>query len=173
MATKRLARTYNVPQNREECDQMIRDLGTVRRDLLRLEADMNDQLATVKADYETKAQPLKDKADELFSGIETWSEANRAKLTNGGKVKFAEFGSGLIRWRQRPARVVIRSADAVIESLKELGLTRFVRVKEEVNKDAILDDPDAVRAVKGISIGSAGEDFAVEPHEQELAKEGA
>lgn len=173
MATKRLARNYVVPQTREDCDAMIKDLGIVRRDILRLEADMNDRLAAVKDEYEKKAQPLKEKAEELFSGIETWSEANRAVLTNSGKVKFSEFGNGVIRWRLRPARVVIRSAEAVIESLKELGLTRFVRVKEEVNKDAILDDPDAVRAVKGISIGSAGEDFAVEPFEKELTKEGA
>jgi phage host-nuclease inhibitor protein Gam len=173
MATKRLARNYVVPQNREECDGMIKDLGIVRRDILRLEADMNDRLAAVKDEFEKKAQPLKEKAEELFSGIETWSEANRATLTSNNKVKFAEFGNGVIRWRLRPARVVIRSVDTVIESLKELGLTRFVRVKEEVNKDAILDDADAVRAVKGISIGSAGEDFAVEPFEKELTKEGA
>jgi phage host-nuclease inhibitor protein Gam len=170
MTNKRLARNYPVPQTRDDCDKMIFELGAMRRDILRLEAAMNDALAAVKEHYEQEAQPLKDKAEELFSGIETWCDANRETLTRGGQVKFAQLKNGEIKWRARPPKVAVRAADMVIEALKSLGLSRFVRVKEEINKDAILSDPDAVRAVKGISIGSEGEDFVVEPFEHELAK---
>jgi phage host-nuclease inhibitor protein Gam len=170
MTVKRLARNYPVPQTRDEADRMIFDLGALRREILRLETAMNDALAKVKEHYEAEAQPLKDKAEEMFSGIETWCDANREQLTRGGQVKFAVMKSGEVKWRTRPPKVVIRAADVVIEALKSLGLTRFVRIKEEINKDAILSEPDAVRAVKGISIGSEGEDFVVEPFEQELAK---
>lgn len=170
---KRLARNYPVPQTRDDCDQMIRVLGDARRDLARIEADMNDRLAEVKERFETKAEPLRDKVDELVSGIETWCAANRDALTNGSKVKFARLKNGEIKWRLRPPKVTIRGADAVIQALRDLGLSRFIRVKEEVNRDAILDEPDAVRAVKGIAIGSAGEDFVIEPFEHELSPEKA
>jgi phage host-nuclease inhibitor protein Gam len=63
--------------------------------------------------------------------------------------------------------VTVRAAGIVIEALKRLGLTRFLRVKEEINKEAILAEPDAVRDVKGISI-SQGEDFVIVPLATEL-----
>ena len=63
---------------------------------------------------------------------------------------------------------MVRGAEAVLERLRTLGLTRFIRVKEEVNKDAMLADPDAARAVDGVTIVQA-EEFAIEPHNVELA----
>lgn len=170
---KRLARDYPVPQSKEDCDEMIRTLGEVRREIGRTEADMNDKLAEVKENFEKRAEPLREKAEELLSGIETWCAANRDALTRDGKVKFAKMKNGEIRWRARPRKVSLRAKDAVLQRLKDLGLTRFIRVKEEVNKEAILEDPAAVTSIKGIAIGSEGEDFVVEPFEAELNEKAA
>ena len=74
-----------------------------------------------------------------------------------------------MQWRQRPPSVAVRGADAVIAALKKLGLSRFVRTKEEVNKEAILNDAEAVRGVGGISINSGVEDFVITPFEAEVA----
>ena len=52
-----------------------------------------------------------------------------------------------------------------MENLKSLGLERFVRVKEEPNKEAMLNEPDAVRGVAGITINSGIEDFTITPFE--------
>lgn len=166
---KRLATNLPVPQSRDECDTMIRDLGSTRRDLQRIEADMNDRIARIKHDFEAKAAPLRDHADALLGGIETWCAANRDQITAGGKVKFYRFGNGEVKWRLRPAKVTIRGKSDVLSALASLGLHQFVRVTEDVNKDAILDDPDAVKGVKGISVGSEGEDFTVEPFEAALS----
>ena len=46
-----------------------------------------------------------------------------------------------------------------------MGLGRFVRVKNEPNKDAMLNEPDAVRGIAGISIVTGVEDFIVTPFE--------
>lgn len=165
---KRLARNYPVPQSREDCDRSIRELGEARREIVRLEAGMNDALAKVKEHYETQAKPFRERADLLLQGIETWCEANRSVLTQGGKVKFAVFGAGEVKWRARPPKVAIRAADAVLESLRGLGLGRFIRTKEEINKEAILNEPEAVTGVKGLTVASEGEDFVVEPFEAEL-----
>lgn len=50
-----------------------------------------------------------------------------------------------------------------------LGLQRFIRTKEEPNKEAMQAEPEVARQVAGISIGSVGEDFVVEPFEAVLA----
>lgn len=165
---KRMATNYAVPQNRDDCDAMIRQLGETRRGIDRIEADMNDQLAAIKEQFEKAAEPLRERADALLSGIEHFCATYRSELTKGGKVKHHRFKNGDVNWRKRPSKVTLRGADSVIERLKELSLKRFIRTTEQVNKEAILADPDAVQSIKGISIGSEGEDFVVEPFEAEL-----
>jgi phage host-nuclease inhibitor protein Gam len=56
----------------------------------------------------------------------------------------------------------------VIEALKRLKLSRFLREKTEINKEAILNEPKAVEGVAGIKIIKDLEDFVIEPFEQEV-----
>lgn len=171
--TKKLAKSYRVPQSRDECDEMIHRLGEARRRVARIEADMNDQLAKVKEEFETKAEADKLDVENLFAGIEDWCASNRDEITRGGKVKFCNMKNGTVKWRNRPKKVNTRNVSQALEALKSLGLKRFIRTKEEINKDAILDEPEAVEAVKGIAVASAGEDFEVEPFETSLQGEAA
>ena len=67
----------------------------------------------------------------------------------------------------RPPSVSARPIDKVIEALKDMGLKRFIRFKEEIDKEAILGDPDAVKYIKGIKIEQR-EDFVIVPFETEL-----
>jgi phage host-nuclease inhibitor protein Gam len=57
----------------------------------------------------------------------------------------------------------------VIDTLKRLALGRFIRTKEEINKEAILNEPDAVAGVAGIAIQRGVEDFVITPFEQEVS----
>ena len=59
--------------------------------------------------------------------------------------------------------------EAVLDQLRRLGLKRFIRQKEEVNKEAVLADPAAVAQVTGLTI-NRGEDFVISPFETELAE---
>ncbi|MCF1744648.1 host-nuclease inhibitor Gam family protein [Paradevosia shaoguanensis] len=162
-----------VPQNREEAVSTVTDIGALNRDLARLEADMNDQLAAIKTEFEAKALPLKEAVEAKTEGLKIWAEANRTSLTGGGKTKTVDLGTGLLRWRIRPTAVRLTGVEDVIERLKSLGFQRFLRTKEEVNKEAMLNEPDVARQVAGVRIGSAGEDFIVEPFETELSVEPA
>ena len=94
-------------------------------------------------------------------------EANRAELTNNGKSKSANLVTGEVQWRNRPPSVGIRGTDSVIETLLRLGLERFIRRKEEINKEAILNEPSAVSGVAGITVKTGIEDFAIVPFEQD------
>ncbi|WP_281983140.1 host-nuclease inhibitor Gam family protein [Azonexus hydrophilus] len=161
--------TVAVPQTREKAAEAIAEIGRANRELARLEADMNDELAQVKERHETAAEPLRQKLQALTQGVQTWAEANRDTLTQNNKVKTASLTTGEIVWRLRPPSVRITGADAVLDALRRLGLKRFIRTKEEVNKDAILNEQEAVAHVPGISI-SQGEDFVVVPFEAELAE---
>jgi len=159
----------NVPQNRDSAAAAVAEIGTLNRQLARAEADMNDELAVVKARWEAAADPLRAQIAALTQGVQTWAEANRDSLTQGGKVKTAALATGELVWRLRPPSVRVTGAEAVLDALRRLGLARFIREKEEVNKEAILNEPAAVAHVPGIAI-SQGEDFVVVPFEAELAE---
>jgi phage host-nuclease inhibitor protein Gam len=71
-------------------------------------------------------------------------------------------------FQPRPPSVSIRGQEAVIDLIKRLGLTRFIRTKEEVNKEAVLNEPDEVRGVAGLTVVTGVEDFVITPFEQEV-----
>ena len=165
---KSQAAAHPVPQTMTEANAFIQRIGQAQRERDRIQAEMNDRLADIKAEYEAKAQPFKAEIEERTKGVLTFCEANRDELTRGGKVKFHRFPAGEVNWRRRPPKVGIRGVATVIERLKALKLTRFLRVKEEINKEAMLAEPDVAGSVDGVKIGSEGEDFVILPFETEL-----
>ena len=166
MATKlkTKAQVY-APQSQTDCAADIKKLGDLQRDFTRQQADLNDEIATLTKRYQPKLESLQERIDTLQKGVQTYCEANRNTLTNDGKVKSANFVTGEVNWRQRPPSVGIRGADAVLETLARMGLTRFIRTKQEPNKEAMLNEPDAVRGIAGITIVTGIEDFVITPFE--------
>lgn len=156
----------NVPQSRDEAAGYIRMIGDFQRRTLRDMAAMNDEIAVITAKYQPRLDEDKLEIQALQDGLQAWCEANRAELTNGGKVKTASLVTGEVQWRQRPPSVRISKSEVVLETLARLGLSRFIRTKEEVNKDAILDEPDAIKGVAGITVVTGVEDFVITPFEQ-------
>ncbi len=173
MASKTKTRGLNlpVPQSREEASNFVRMIGENERQRARIEADMNDAIARIKEDAELRAEPLKSAIVAMTEGLKTWCEANRAALTDGGKVKHHEFAAGKVSWRLRPPKVTIRKAEEVIERIRAMGLkARFLRIAEEIDREAMLRDPDRARGIPGVTIGSEGEEFSVEPFEAALSE---
>lgn len=166
--TKKPAKEFAVPQSRDECAARVKDLGDVQRDEQRLIAEMNDRLAAITQEFQPTIDLLREKQSQLLDGIATWCEANREALTSGGKIKSAQLVTGEIGWRQRPPSVTVRGADKVIDVLHKLGLGRFVRTKDEIDKEAILKEPKAVAAVPGVTVNSGVEDFYVTPFEAKV-----
>ena len=62
----------------------------------------------------------------------------------------------------------VRNAESVIEVLENFGLHEFIRTKQEVNKEAVLANPQAVSKIEGINIRSGEEEFIIKPFEQEI-----
>lgn len=145
----------------------IRVIGEGLRTLDSLEAAMNDQLAAVKQHFEEKAGPIRDGVRRHADGIRVYCETNRTALTKDGRTKTVRFETGTVAWRMTPPRVVIRQAKKVLEALKAAKLKRFIRTKEEIDKEAILRDREAVADIKGISIGQR-EELVIKPFGADL-----
>lgn len=168
--TKRIKTAAQVwtAQSRDDVATAIGNIGKLSRDIDVLTARMNDEIAAITEKYQPEIDRIRNDLFPLQAGIQTWCEAHRAELTQVGKTKTVNLITGQVSWRIRPPSVSIRGTGAVLELLKSKGLERFVRTKEELNKEAMLADPDAVRTIPGISIVSGIEDFVIEPFEQDI-----
>ena len=170
MATrlKTKASAAPVPQSKDACAADIRTLGDVQRQFERIRAEMNDAIATLTQRYQPVLEAQSEQAQALQAGIQAWCEANRSLLCGPDDRlgKTANLVTGTVAWRARPPSVGVRGAETVIETLQRMGLGRYVRDgKPEVNKEAILNDPNPVRGIAGISIASGVEDFVITPFE--------
>jgi phage host-nuclease inhibitor protein Gam len=159
---------------RDEAINALDYMGTITRELARLDLDIKEREAKAKAqaaldnDKDIKAQESFTKQyNALELAVATWATHNRDELTNGGKVKTVKLPTGSLSWKEQKASVVIEQGikdDVIIVQLHEQGLERFIATKESLDKAAILKDPKAILSLSGISVSSIGEICAVKPN---------
>lgn len=168
MATRIKSKTLPpVPQSKNDCAESIRSIGDLQREFERNRAAMNDAIAAITQEHQPLLAALSERIQALQTGVQAWCEAHRVDLCGPDDKlgKTANLVTGEVSWRIRPPSVTVRDVDGVLDTLLRMGLGRFVRVKNEPNKEAMLNEPDAVRGIAGISIKSGVEDFIVTPFE--------
>lgn len=170
MATRIKSKTLAaVPQSKDECAESIRIMGDLQREFERSRALMNDTIAATTQHHQPLLNALSERITTLQAGVQAWCEAHRADLCGADDRlgKTANLVTGTVAWRTRPPSVTVRDVEGVLDTLLRMGLGRFVRVKNEPNKEAMLNEPEAVRGIAGITIKSGVEDFIVTPFEAE------
>ena len=158
-----------VPATRKQAEDLLFGIGELQREVARKETNMNDELAAIKRKYGDEVKPLNAVIDDQFAALHMYAEANKDDLLEG-KLKSCKMATGDIGWRTSTPKVTVRNVKVVLESLKQLGLSQFIRMKEEINKEAILADKDQKAAsINGITI-SQKDEFWVKPYESEIEK---
>lgn len=168
-AAKRMkTAAVNAPMSRAEAEASIKTIGEKQQQIKRIEADLNDKINELKAQAQESITPLNEAIQAEFQGLHVYAEANRKTLLTG-RSKTVKLGAGDMGWRTNPPKCHIRGQDAVVEALERQGHPEAVRIRKEVNKDAVLNDPEKYRDIKGITIKQT-EEFYVKPHETELER---
>jgi phage host-nuclease inhibitor protein Gam len=162
-------------KTREAAAAAVVVIGNLRRAIAGLEAGLNDEIAKLTEAAEKTAQPYREQLEAAAAGLEAWCTEHRKELTNGGKTKTIELGTGTVAWRRRPPSVRLRGkVQDIIARCLDARMPRifrtFVRTKYELNKEAMLARPDKAEELDGVTIVSAGEDFAIDPLEAEIAE---
>jgi phage host-nuclease inhibitor protein Gam len=157
-----------VPQNKDEAVAYIKMIGDLQRERQRLRNDMDDRITAIREECQRLLTPIEDEITSISSGVHTWAEANRDRLTNNGRVKTANMLTGELRWRTTPPACKLVRTKEAIEEIKSRGLAHlFIRTKEDVNKEAILARQDLIEGCKFIEITQT-EEFVIVPFETEL-----
>jgi len=135
-------------------------LSTVLQEMSALKGKM-DQIR-VKADakivaLETQKQadilPLWERYRDLEQAAKDYALAKEGDLLAGQTGKALTLVGGTVSFKAgRPSVQLDEAPDVIVPRLRALGLSRFVRVVEDVDRVAILKDAAAIEAVQGIRI---------------------
>ena len=151
-----------VPKNLNEAAQFLAEIGQEQRATDEIRSNLNAKVDELKAEAIADDEPHQKKISELVEGLFAFAEGHRNELTDGGKRKTVEVPTGTFGWRMTPPAVSLRAVKSVLKSLKSLKLKRFIRTKEEVDKEAMLKEPETAKTVQGVSI-SQHEEFVAKP----------
>lgn len=172
MAAKRIKKA-DMPKSIKEVVQLLGRLGLLLRRVERHELTLNDRIQRLKETHSERIGPISEEIDEIVSRIQFYADTNRSELTEDDKFKSVKFGDYVVRWRLTPKSVTIRGADKVLQSFRDMGLERFIRNKPEINKTALLQEPDVATSIDGVSI-TQREEFVIilDDTQSELVRRG-
>lgn len=157
------------------CAEAIARMGQLDRDLAVIETAKSEAVEKAATLAEKSASPLLEERAALFERVKAYCEANRARLTDGGRRKTAPFQTGEAAWRLGRQRIEVDTPlkDKIIALFKRRGLLDLIRKsKEDVDVPAVAKalakDKTVLKGVKGITVHPPVESFFVEPITAEL-----
>ncbi len=156
-----------VPKSLDEAAQFLTQIGEEQRATNEIQSGLNTAVDKLKTQAMAEDKPHQERISQLVEGLFAYAEAHRDELTDAGKRKTVEVPTGTFGWRMTPPAVSLRDVKSILESLKSLNLKRFIRTKEEIDKEAMLKEPEVANTVKGVSI-SQHEEFVAKPAELEV-----
>lgn len=163
MSTRTVAK--QVPQSIEAADRLVRQMGEVDKEISASDNKLNELKQETKRER-ARNKRLKQRRLRLHVNVQAFADAHRDELTEDRKVKHFFFpGGGRGQWRfpARPKLLVTGNPKAIIRALKRRpDWLTFVRVKEELNLDALKNHPDVVAKLRGARIDDS-EYFTVDP----------
>lgn len=125
----------------EDVDSALLEIGKVESVLAKKEAEMNSKIQVIKDKYDGETAEQRDFSSALRERIEAFCVANKGDFA---KQRTMSLTHGSVGFRNNPPKVVQLSkkytVKTSIELLKKIFGGKYVRNKEEVNKDIILAD---------------------------------
>jgi phage host-nuclease inhibitor protein Gam len=138
-----------VPKDTIEANASLYTIGTLDREIKEIEAKLSSEIALLREVASKKTKALAEERKSRLAGLEEFASNNRTTLLLGDK-KSVEFSFGTFGWRWTPPKVELQklTEEALIALLKKLKMKRFVRVKESLDKEALLKERPEISGVK-------------------------
>lgn len=124
----------------KEADKVLKEIAVRFSQIQKDENEYNEREQALRAEMTAKHAPLRDEIQAYELGLEDFCNEHRSDF---GDRKSKELSHGIVNFRLHPPSVQkIKGVtwDAAINLIKasRKWLERFVRIKEDVDKDAVL-----------------------------------
>ena len=159
---------YPAIKNWEDADLALNCIGLIQNRRQTREADARAKIEAIKSSLQEMIGPDQEKEKSVVKALEKFVKANQKDL-QGRSLKLAW---GTVGFRLTPPKLKVRNVSTTLAKLRELGgkFKRFIRVKEELDKDAleVLGDDD----LKALGVTRAQADrFFAEPDLEKIMNE--
>jgi phage host-nuclease inhibitor protein Gam len=151
-------------QSLEEANLVLKEIGLLECELQSIDDEEHKAVAEIKAAAIAKGEAPRNRIADLSSLLGAYAEYNRDELFKDRKSVQVSFG--VFGYRKSTS---IHIKKTTLELLKKLHMDRYIRIKEEPDKEAMSDleddalaQVDAVRKVK--------DDFFCEANREEVNK---
>lgn len=146
-----------VPCSLSEADVLLGQLGTTQDEINNIEKELKEKIVALKAEAEKKLHPLTVARDGKINALFAFADPRKAQLTQ--EARSVALSSGVFGWRMTTPRVETEGSDEeIIALLKQTGNGEFIRILEEVDRQALLVKKPII---KGISYAQDDEFFVV------------
>lgn len=157
-----------VPKNRAELEQFVSRIREMEQEISIIENEYGKEMLELvarinelKKKAQAEAKPYEKKINDLAKGVYVFAEGHRDELTDQGIKKTVELTAGdKIKWYFTPPAVEADDEEEALKELERRGLSQFIRTKREIDKEAILREPEKIRNFKHLSV-SQQEIFAI------------
>ncbi|MBF0370678.1 MAG: host-nuclease inhibitor Gam family protein [Magnetococcales bacterium] len=133
----------------EHANQVLGEIAHLKRNISAIETDMNQSIDRIKAAAEAFAAPRRSRLDALTAGLTAFAEYHKEGLFKKKRSVDLAFGHLGFR-RSSEIKPKPRSKWALIlNRIKELGYRDAIRIREDVNREALRDWPEERLAMVG------------------------
>lgn len=159
-------------QTREEMERLVGEICALTLERRGIHTEMDERITLIRTEYEGRLAQIELEFERQIALARDWAEANPSEF---GKFKSLDLVHGTVGWRTGTPKLKTLTGwtwDRVLEALKNIPkfAARYIRRKEEVNKDALIADrealqPEDLRAI-GVKVVQ-DETFFIEPKIEE------
>jgi phage host-nuclease inhibitor protein Gam len=143
--------TQPMPASKEELAALLVEVGEIQsariekfnRYLSRLEAAERERRESIK--------PLDRQLEIRLAAIQAYANAHRGELVERDS-KTVKLDTGTLGWRKTPPSLVVADADKLLVQLESKKLGRFIRIVKSVNRRKLLEEPEILGKLDGVSI---------------------
>lgn len=163
----------DAPQSTHDCACRISAFGELQARRAALVAEMSERQRQIGEEYQERITKIDDRLKLEHLAIQMFCEPKRTELADDNGVKYIDFTTGRVEWRKQPDTIAApqkaENLDTVLGILEARGLHRFIRVKREINKEAMSMEreklPGLIAGIPGLELRTGKEAFTIKPME--------
>ena len=151
-------------QNWEDVNQAMKRLAELNIKKKQLETEQNTRIDEVKKNISERSEDLLKEIDFINKDITRFAEMHKDEFVQK-RTKILTFGKISFRYT---TKVVVGDVSAAIRALKSFALDKYLRIKEELDKDALAEADPKILTKCGLSLKSSDK-ISIEPDYVKLA----
>lgn len=144
--------------NANQADETLAEIASLTRELATIDLEMNTAIDAAKADARDKAAPIQARIKTLGDALGAYATYNKAELFT--KVKTINANHGRYGFRKTSSLKPLpklKWADVLDKVVATKGFAFLLRVKKELNKEAIRELPESQMEQLGCRLVRADE----------------